>query len=63
MTPKERLTQLTVAEAESLFDARATGDLSVPYLIPIPGTNGYWAVTDELSAWRQAQFTSRSEPA
>jgi hypothetical protein len=58
MTTKARLTQLSVTEAEALFDARATGDLSVPYMIPIPGENGYWCVSDELRLWRASQNTS-----
>lgn len=61
MTTKAKLTQLSIADAETLFGARASGDLSAPYMIPIPGTTGYWCEADELRAWRASQNTSASE--
>lgn len=52
---KPKLTQVSVADAETLFDARASGELGAPYLIPVPGTTGYWADTQELRAWHASQ--------
>jgi hypothetical protein len=58
---KPRLTQLSVTEAETLFDARDAGDLSVPYFMPIPGTAGYWADAEELRAWRSANTSGEKQ--